>query len=79
MQWLVIIKLILELISKLPLDQSLAMSDEELEVFLRNELIGSDDVAIAGLADIDWEAAIPHIIALVKIFRTGFTQPGVSV
>jgi hypothetical protein len=79
MQWLVLLKLILDLISKLPLDQQAVLSDEELEVLIRNELIGSDDVAIAGLADIDWEAAIPHIVALVKIFRAGFTQPGVSV
>jgi hypothetical protein len=95
MTWIIIVKLILELLSKLPLEQqekAIHMVERVIADAvnrLRTDYVTADDQAIenlvrellsepstAGFADIDWEAAIPHIVALVKIIRAGFANSG---
>lgn len=73
MKWLAIIKLILELISQLPFDENSVMSDSQIETAVRQA------VDKQGLSDIDWEAALPHIVALVKIVVAAFKAPQAGI
>lgn len=79
MKWLALIKLILEIISQLPLEQASVLSDEGIEQIVRQAIASDSQIGTLGLGDIDWEAAIPHIVALVKIFMAGLKAPEASI
>lgn len=60
MSWLIIIKLIIDIISKLPLDAK----EDDVDALVAEV---QSQAAAQGIGDLPWDELLPLIIAIIKI------------
>jgi hypothetical protein len=73
MSWLVIIRMILEIIAMLPKDADDATVASVVETAVRDcATVAGDEVSAQSGSD--WEALIPHIIAIVQFILKKFVN-----
>lgn len=69
MKWLILVRLILDLISQLPLDKHITKVEIETKV---REVLQEPRVQEVNISATDWEELIPHIVAIVAWFIKRF-------
>jgi hypothetical protein len=67
MQWIIIIRMILEIIAMLPKDAS----DADIESVVQSAIADAAGDEVAAQSD-DWQDLIPHIVAIVKFLLKKF-------